>query len=131
MHEPPLLPPRGPRIQKIGFVAPIVIFASAKISKTINMLSNPYIVPEPSPWRWFHMFLTRQLSNSLRPTPMTPKPQSEVFECKNTLFSCIFRGIWTIQACSRGKMKMFKTVPIATVSTETESLQGDCSYRTM
>ena len=36
-HEPPL-PPRGTRIQKIGFVTPI--FASAEISKTINMLSN-------------------------------------------------------------------------------------------
>ena len=32
--NPPLLP-RGTRIQKIGFVAPI--FASAEISKTINV----------------------------------------------------------------------------------------------
>ena len=35
--EPPL-PPRGTRIQKIGFVAPILKFPSAKVSKTINML---------------------------------------------------------------------------------------------
>ena len=32
-------PPLGePESKKIGFVAPIVIFPSAKISKTINML---------------------------------------------------------------------------------------------
>ena len=37
-HEPPLLPPREPEFKKIGFVAPI--FASAEITKTINMLSK-------------------------------------------------------------------------------------------
>jgi len=37
MNPPP--PPLGePESKKIGFVAPIVIFPSAKISKTINML---------------------------------------------------------------------------------------------
>ena len=37
-HEPPPSPPRGTRLQKIGFVAPMLKFPSAKISKTINML---------------------------------------------------------------------------------------------
>ena len=32
------LPPREPESKKIGFVAPILKFPSAKISKTINML---------------------------------------------------------------------------------------------
>ena len=37
-HEPPLPPLGEPESKKIGFVAPI--FASAEISKTINMLSK-------------------------------------------------------------------------------------------
>ena len=36
--NPPPLPPRGTRIQKIGFIAPMLKFPSAKISKTRNML---------------------------------------------------------------------------------------------
>ena len=35
-HEP--LPPGEPKSKKIGFVAPILKFPSAKFSKTINML---------------------------------------------------------------------------------------------
>ena len=34
----------------------------------------PYIVPEPSPGRLFHMLLTRQVSDSLHPVPNDPKP---------------------------------------------------------
>ena len=38
-HTNPPLPTLGePEPKKIGFIAPIVIFPSAKISKTINML---------------------------------------------------------------------------------------------
>ena len=37
-HEPPPPPLGEPESIKIGFVAPIVIFPSAKISKTIKML---------------------------------------------------------------------------------------------
>ena len=36
-HEPPLLLGE-PKSKKIGFIAPMLIFPSAKISKTINML---------------------------------------------------------------------------------------------
>ena len=35
---PPPPPQREPKSKKIGFVAPILKFPSAKISKTINML---------------------------------------------------------------------------------------------
>ena len=38
MHEPPPPPLGEPESKKIGFVAPMLIFPSAKISKTINML---------------------------------------------------------------------------------------------
>ena len=38
-HHPPS-PLRGTKFQKIGFIAPILKFPSAEISKTINMLSN-------------------------------------------------------------------------------------------
>ena len=39
MHEPPS-PPRQSESKKIGFVAPILKFPSAEISKSINMLSK-------------------------------------------------------------------------------------------
>jgi hypothetical protein len=38
-HEPPP-PPGEPESKKIGFVAPMLKFPSAEISKTINMLSK-------------------------------------------------------------------------------------------
>ena len=37
-HAQPPSPPRGTRIQKNRFCAPILKFPSAKMSKTINML---------------------------------------------------------------------------------------------
>ena len=37
-HEPPPPPLGEPKSKKIGFVAPMLKFPSAKISKTINML---------------------------------------------------------------------------------------------
>ena len=38
-HEPPPSPLGEPKSKKIGFVAPMLKFPSAKISKTINMLT--------------------------------------------------------------------------------------------
>ena len=37
-HARTPLPPKESKSKKIGFVAPMLIFPSAKISKTINML---------------------------------------------------------------------------------------------
>ena len=39
-HTNPPLPLGEPELKKIGFVTPILKFPSAKISKTINMLSK-------------------------------------------------------------------------------------------
>ena len=44
------------------------------LKKAFEKIINPYIVPEPSPGRLFHMLLTHQLSDSLRSVFNDPKP---------------------------------------------------------
>ena len=85
---------------------------------------NPYIVPEPSPGRLFHMLLTRQVSDSLRPVPNDPKPILRCSRAKLLWFLAVLRDLDRSGMFKWGKLKCQKqSLQRPTISAETESLQ--------
>ena len=85
---------------------------------------NPYIVLEPSPGRLFHMLLTRQVSDSLRPVPNDPKPLLRCSSAKLLCFLAVLRDLdrsgmfkWVKLKCQKQSLQR------PTISAETESLQ--------
>ena len=61
--------------------------------KPSNNQNIPYIVPEPSPGRLFHMLLMRQFCDSLRPVPNDPKSVLRCSSAKLLCFLAVLRDL--------------------------------------